>query len=208
MKRTAAILTAGALLASGSAWAKDYGDAGTIEIGGNVSFGSSTTKFTETESAIPGDQDTVDETGTAIDVSPEVTFFLLPGLALFGNLGLGMSTTDDKLDDSKTTGQDMRVGVGAGYLLPIGKSRIGPAARLNYISESETDDSGGTKTETTLTGQGVTVAGVAKLPIGGGGVITAALFVDYAMLAADADGAKADVTRTTIGTSVGVSIWF
>ena len=51
-------------------------------------------------------------------------------------------------------------------------------------------------------------SGVAKLPIGGGGVITAALFVDYDMLKEDFEGAKADITRTTIGTSVGVSVWF
>lgn len=208
MKRTAAILTAGALLASGSALAKDYGDAGTIEVGGTVGFGSSTTKMHETESAVPGDQDTVDESSTTIDLSPEVTFYLLPGLALLGSIGIGMDSTDDKLDDSKNSSQDMRIGVGAGYLLPIGKSRIGPAARLNYISGTDTDDDGTTKTETKVTGQGVTVAGVAKLPIGGGGVITAALFMDYDMLKSDTEGSKADVTRTTIGTSVGVSIWF
>lgn len=208
MKRTAAILTAGALLASGSAWAKDYGDAGTIEVGGTASFGSRTTKLTESESSIPGDQDVADETSTTIDISPEVTFYLLPGLALLGSIGIGTDSTDDKAFDNKSTSQSMNVGVGAGYFLPIGKARIGPGARLKYISETQTDDDGTSKEEATLTGQGVTVAGVAKLPIGGGGVITAALFMDYDMLKADSDGAKADVTRTTVGTSVGVSIWF
>ena len=208
MKKVAAMVVAGTLMASGSAMAKDYGDAGTIELGGTVAFGSSTTKMTESESAIPGDQDTVDESATEIAIQPELTFYLLPGLALLGSVGVGMESFDNKLDDSKQTTQTLNVGVGAGYFLPIGKSRIGPGVRLKYISETDKFDDGTDETESTLAGQGVTVAGIVKLPIGGGGVITGSLYVDYDMLKADDDGAKADVTRTTIGTAVGVSVWF
>ena len=205
MKRLTAILIVGAVFASASAWAKEYGDAGTIEVGGTVAFGSRTTKLTDKDT----DEDAVDESSTTIDVSPEVSYFVMPGVAVLGRIGIGMTDTDDKLFDEKSSSQDMEIGVGGAYLLNLGKARVGPGLLVRYISETEAfeDDTG--EDETTLTGQGVTAGGLLKLPIGGGGVITAALFLDYDMLQAEFEGGgEADVTRMTFGTTVGASIWF
>lgn len=188
---------AASLLAAAPASARDYGEAGTIELGGGLSIGNTTQDFDN------GGKDT----RTDITISPEVGYFVMDGLIVLGTLGLGMSSVDYE-GDEKDESTDISVGAGAGYLLPVGIARIGPAARVRYIMDEFKSTSGGTTSTTDVTGMGFDIAGVAKLPVGSGGVITASLFYSMENLTAKSGGAEGDLDRTAIGTSVGFSIFF
>lgn len=214
MKRNVtAVLVTGALLASGSAFAKDYGDAGTIELGGNLQFLSSTTKLEDDEGVLTSK---TDRTATDMQIGPSISYYLAGGLPIIADIGIGMESSKDNEDDSTEDTQTIRFAVGSGYFLKIGAARIGPAALIGYRSETtktkDDDGAGGTvESETTYTGQELVAGGVAKLPIGGGGVITAALFLQYGMgeeEIKDAPGDPTEVTTVGFGTSIGVSVWF
>jgi len=206
MKRASTILMAGALLASGSAYAKDYGDSGTIELGGNLQFVSSSSKTEDKDINFK-----TDNSSTDITLEPEVSFFLLGGLPLFVGLELGMNSSKDNEAETSQDTTKFGLNLGTGYLVKIGKARIGPAVALGFSQETRKSDNGpGADSEVTRSGPGVTIAGLAKLPIGSGGVITAGLFVENQMLTEkikDVDN-EADVTTLSFGTSIGVSVFF
>ena len=205
MKRLASVLAAATLLASGSAHAKDYGDAGVIEIGGSVGFSNTTTTMTDDDS----DEDVVDETSTGISISPDIYYYLAPGLPLVASLSLGMDSTKDEIFEETTNDTDVEAAIGAGYLVPVGKARIGPLAQAKFISRSSKSDSDEFgDSESTQSGPGVRLAGVAKMPVESGGVITAGLFVDYNMLAYESEGYESDITEMNIGVAVGFGVWF
>lgn len=204
MKRLTTVVALTTMLCSGSAWAKEYGDAGTIDITGNVRFAQTTTKMTETET----DADTEDNSSTDIELMPEVAFFLLPGVAILGSLELSQDSFKDNLDDSSSTSQDMAVRVGGAYLLSVGTARIGPALRVGYITTNTKEEFGGDDSEAKTSGPTVQLGGLMKLPIGSGGVVTAALTAEQEMLTFDFDGNEGDQTNTTLGLSLGVGIYF
>ena len=206
MRRVATVIATGLLLSSGSALAKDYGDAGTIELGGNVFFESTSTKLEDDDNNFK-----TDESGTDITLAPDVFYYLMPGLPIIGGIELGMENQKDNEDDSTSATTGFGVGVGTGYFVKVGAARLGPAAQLRFSQETtKTDDGAGVETETTLSGPGVRLGALAKLPIGSGGVITAGLFMNYDTLkekVKDVDG-ETDVTSMSFGTTVGVSVWF
>ena len=205
MKRASAILMAGALLASGSTNAKDYGDAGTIELGGNLSFVSASSKTEDKDINFK-----TDNSSTDVSLEPEISYFLIGGLPLFVGLDVGMNSSKDNEADTTEDTTGFGLNLGTGYLLKIGKARLGPAISLGFSQETTKVDDGTNETERTRSGPGVTVAGLAKLPIGSGGVITAGLFVENKMHTEkikDVDG-EADITTLSFGTSIGVSVFF
>ena len=205
MKRI--ILAAGLMLTSTTALAKDYGDSGTIEIGGDVSFASTASKTEDKD--VDFKQDT---SGTAMELQPSLYYYLLDGLPLIVSLELSSeSSTDNESDPKETdTTTGFGIGLGTGYFLKVGKARIGPAISFGFGNETQTSKAGSAETEVTRSGPEVTIGGLAKLPVGTGGVITAGLFIEQEMQkekVKDVDG-EADVTTTSIGTSVGFSVFF
>ena len=205
MKRLTTILMTGALLGSGTAWAKDYGDSGTIDLSGNFGFTQRTVKMTETET----DADSLDDTNTDIEIQPEVAFFLLPGLAILGSASVSQSTLKDNLEDDTSSDQRISIQAGGGYLLGVGTARLGPFLKVGFIQGSSKSDFGGTDAEDTYSGPSVQLGGAMKLPVGSGGVITAALMLEQNMLKYEYEGGvEADVTETGVIMSLGVGVWF
>ena len=196
------------LLVTGSASAKEYGKVGTIELGGTFAGGSTTSDFDEGDVLAESK-----ETQTDIQIRPGIGFFLVPGIALVGELGLETRSLKVDGSDRIDNTQDISLAVGGALLLPVGKARIGPQLMLAYTSNtSKVDDGAGNETTQTYTGPGVRIAGVAKMPVGEGGVITAGLFAEYDTLAGkfEQGGIEADSERidTGFGTLVGFSIYF
>lgn len=205
--RRMAFLAAGLMLTSTTALAKDYGDSGTIEIGGDVSFASTSSKTEDKDVDFKQDS-----SGTAMEVQPSLYYYLLDGLPLIVSLELtSESSTDNESDPKETdTTTGFGLGLGTGYFLKIGKARIGPAISLGFANETQKSKAGSAETEVTRSGPEVTIGGLAKLPVGTGGVITAGLFIENEMQTEkvkDVDG-EAEVNTLSIGTSVGFSVWF
>lgn len=205
MKRSIMLFASGLLLTSGSALAKDYGDAGTIELGGDFVFTSSSAKLEDDDTGFK-----TDNTGTDLEIAPSAYYYLIDGLPLIVSLELGMSSDTDNESSPKETDttQGFGLGLGTGYFVKVGKARIGPAISLGFSTETQKSDSD--DSEITRSGPEVTIAGLAKLPIGTGGVITAGLFIENEMQTEkvkDVDG-EADVNTLSIGTSIGFSVFF
>lgn len=200
MRLMAAVAIA-TLAAPASVHAKEYGKAGTIELGGSFSAGTSTVELEDDAG------DKTKTTNSGLSIGPDVGFFLLPGIELIGALRLGYEIEDD--DTVTDTTSSLGLGVGGGILLPVGRARIGPQMLLTYTSQTQTskDTSDDTETEVTFVGPGVRLQGVAKLPIGEGGIITAGLYMEYFELeiGGDADDTQ---THTEFGTAVGFSVYF
>lgn len=198
MRKILVPMVAAALAFPAVASAKDYATAGVIEVGGRVAFESRTTT---TEIDAPG-VDPIEASSTILELSPEVTYFLMDQLGLVGALVFQSdSTTVDDGDPVTATATGLQVG--ANYLFPVSSLHVGPELRLGFLSMG-TDD--GTNSETTA-GPAISVGGVAKVPFGGGGVLGVGLGLDMHMGTVSADpDPGVDITRNT--TSFGLNTSF
>lgn len=182
------------LLGAGTAHAREYGKFGTVEIGGAFNAAQTTADY--------GDEGGGTTTTLGGTVQPFAGLFVLPGVQVFANAELGYANVKAEGDQDGTTSQTMGGGVGGAVLIGIGRARLGPSLAIRYVEESITLE-GGDKTNV-RTGPGAEVAGVAKLQIGGGGIVTIAVFAGHDLLEDEVDS----FTRTTIGTRGGFSIYF
>lgn len=181
------------VLSAGSAHAREYGKFGTVEIGGSFNAAQTTADY--------GDEGGTTTTlgGT---VQPFAGLFVLPGVQVFANAELGYANVKAEGDQDGSTSQTMAGGVGGAVLIGIGRARLGPSLGIRYVEETFTPE-GGEKANVRV-GPGAELAGVAKLQVGGGGIITVAVFAAHDLLEDEADS----FTRTTVGTRGGFSIYF
>jgi hypothetical protein len=191
MKRV--ILAAAILALPTAAHAKDYADAGTVEVGGTFGFSSDSTDFDK------GGKDTQ----TDMTISPSIGYFVIPGLE--ANIGVNIDNSTDKPDGgTKTTDTTFTPNLGAAYFVGAGPVKVGPAIQLDIINESHKD--GGTTVKRTGTGIGAGL--LAKAPVSAGGVITAGLVFSQDSVTDKSGGASDKGKITTFGTIVGFSVFF
>ena len=207
MKR---ILLLSALALPAIASAEDYAKPGQLEAGGVFGIQNNT------ETRKPDGGDEVDTTTTSIQIEPQVGYFITDGLELIGALQVinQSSKVEDGDPESLTV---IGLGAGAGYFLNLGIARIGPQAILRFASADATFQVP-LIGEVDLTEQrmGAQVGAFAKVPIGGGGVISAGLAIDYDNVARAFDastippGEELEPTGTsqTIGIRVGYFVFF
>lgn len=182
-----------ALLAGGrEARAAEYGDFGTIEIGGSFAAASTTADFGDAG----GKTTTLGGT-----VQPFAGLFVLPACQVFATAELGYSQVTPDGGDSVTS-QVMGGGVGGALLIGFGRARLGPALSVRYVQETLTPE--GEEAIHVRSGPGAEAAAMAKLQIGGGGIVTISVFASHDMLEDETD----DFTRTAIGTRGAFSIFF
>lgn len=192
---------ASALLLARPALAADgeYGTPGTIEVGGSMAIVS--------QSEDPEGGETIDI--MTILLQPAVGYFVSDGFQLIGQLPVQNSKFDAGAIEATLT--TIGLGAGAAYLFPVGGAHVGPQFVARY-SMTTVDYSGAIDLKLEDAGPGANVAVVAKVPVGGGGVIGASLFFDYTQVSRDVSsgGASAsdDGTITGIGTAVTFNVFF
>lgn len=193
MKLVPVALAAAFLLSAGTAHAREYGKFGTVEIGGSFNAAQTTTDF--------GDEGGKSTTlgGT---VQPFAGIFVLPGVQVFANAEVGYANVKAEGEDEGATSQIMAGGAGGAVLIGIGRARLGPSLAVRYVEETFTPP-GGDAVDVRV-GPGAEAAALAKLQIGGGGIITVAVFASHDLLENESDG----FSRTTVGTRGGFSIYF
>jgi hypothetical protein len=188
-----ALLTLAILALPAAASAKEYGSAGTIEVGGTFGFSSDTTDFDK------GGKDTT----TDMTISPSIGYFVIPGLE--ANIGVDIDNSTDKPEGgTKTTDTTFTPNLGAAYFVAAGPVKVGPAVQLSIINES--NKASGTTIKRTGTGLGAGL--LAKAPVSQGGVITAGLVFSQDSVTDKSGGASAKGTITRFGTIVGFSVFF
>ena len=190
-----------ALLAAAPAAAADgdYGTTGILEVGGSFAIVS--------QSEDPEGGTTTDLTG--IDLSPTIGYFVSDGLQIIGQLPVQNFRVDGGGDKASVT--NIGVGVGAAYLFQAANAHVGPQFVARYFM-STIDVSGTFDAKIEDSGPGANVALVAKVPVGGGGVLGASLFMDYMQVSRDIEFAgisgSDDGTVTSLGTAVTFSVFF
>ena len=210
MRKATLLLCAGMLLSATSARAemageggKEYGKAGIIDFGATFSGGTTTTEYDDAGEA----NDT-----TSVILAPTVAYFLIDSLALVGQLSVGIVNQDEGGVKVDATG--FGLGLGAAYLVNLGALHAGPAVLLRYDTLNAKVDLGpGLKGDFEESGPGATIAAIGKLPVGGGGLINLSLYYTQRMIDQSIDlgpALKSDDSGTdsTIGTSVGFSVYF
>lgn len=188
----AAAAFACALLATRDAQAGDYGDFGTIEIGGSFSAASTTADFGDTGGKT---------TTLAGTLQPFAGLFVLPACQVFATAEIGYSQVTPDGGDSITS-QVMGGGIGGALLLGFGRARVGPALSVRYVQETLTPE--GEEAIHVRSGPGAEAAAMAKLQIGGGGIVTVSVFASHDILEDETD----NFSRTAIGTRGAFSIFF
>lgn len=190
--------------------AEDYASPGQLEAGGLFGIQS------QTETRKPDGGDEFDTVTTSIQIQPQVGYFITNGLELIG--ALQVQTFSEKVDDGDpTTFTAIGLGAGAGYFVNLGVARVGPQMIVRIVNLSAKVQSA-TIGEIDFTDQriGAQVGAFAKVPVGGGGVISAGLALDYDNVAQtfDADiippGEELEPTGTaqTIGVRFGYFVYF
>jgi len=180
-----------------------YGDKGTIEVGGLLGFESVHSDF-----KTAGKQDE-----TLFAVEPQVGMFISPGAELLVQLDF----VSDALKPEGGSGTSISLfggGVGGDYLVKTGSVFVGPELILQYANASGKFDFGppvGT-VNFTQSGPGATAGLLAKLPLGGGGVVTLGASYQYQSLSFKLSSSGASETQSgtmgAFGTSVGYSVYF
>lgn len=196
-----AALAATSVLTSPPVSAREYGEAGTVEIGGALSIGNNRTNL----------DDSGTTTATAVVLAPSIGYFVADGLSLIGTVSISTSSADYEGGEDSSTG--IGVGAGGGYFFPAGAARLGPVALLRYGSNSlsqQADGGGDLSLETS--GTGFEVGMQVKVPVGGGGVFTGGLGMQFANVDAEVEfngmtGSDSG-TATAIGTSLGFTVFF
>ena len=180
------------LLAGREARAGEYGDFGTIEIGGSFSAASTTADFGDAGGK------TTTMAGT---LQPFAGLFVLPACQVFatGEIGYSQVTPDG---GESLTSQTVGAGLGGALLIGFGRARLGPALSVRYVQETLTPE--GQDAIHVRSGPGAEAAAMAKLRIGGGGIVTISVFASHDMLEDETD----DFTRTAVGTRGAFSIYF
>jgi hypothetical protein len=147
-------------------------------------------------------------------LAPQIGYFLSPGIQIVGQLTVGSDAVKPK-GGSTTSFTLLGVGVGGAYFVKAGTVMVGPEVLLQYQDLSgKLPDPFGTGSDLTITqsGPGGELALVAKMPLGGGGVITAGADYQYLSLSQDAKlgGVKQSDSGTAgnFGTFVGFSVYF
>lgn len=202
---TAILTLAFALPAEAREKAGEYGSAGQLEAGGSFGIASVRDEF-----------DSGDSTSLAIVVNPQVGYFVADGFELIGALGLvSVSQTDDDGagGESDISATQIGLGAGAGYFLKVGGARLGPQLLLQFVQlDGSLDIAGFGEVDVKNQDIGMSASFQAKVPVGGGGVITAGIGAQFAnvtqevsfgALSADSDG-----TSFGIETSVGFLVFF
>jgi hypothetical protein len=177
--------------------ANEYGEPGTIEVGGELTAGTQTTKVKN-----GGKQD-----ATLVQLSPEVGYYVSEGLVLLGQLPIQSISGKDETG-TKVTLTGIGIGAGAGYFIKAGTAHIGPSVLAQY--QSQNIKFGDIKLDDTR--PGATVRLTANLPVGHGGLISAGVHFDYASVdqkvTATGLSVKDKGTATAFGTTVGFLVWF
>lgn len=194
MRKYSILVVAAVLGFPAMAFAGEYGTAGVIEVGGEVSL-----QNTSTATKPKGGSEST-STETAIRIAPEVGYFLMDQLELIGALRISSSSTGG--DGAKSSSSGFGLGVGAAYLIPLGGIHAGPRATLGFGSDSFSSGSGASKFKASSSGPEINLGGVAKVPFGTGGILGAGLNITYApkSLGGDFKG-----TQTTTGFGLGTS---
>lgn len=97
--------------------------------------------------------------------------------------------------------------------MDLGSLFVGPALVVRYDTVSAKIDAGVLEGDFEESGPGATAAVLGKLPVGGGGLINLSLYYTHRMIDTSFDlgpGLSGDDSGTdsTIGTSVGFSVYF
>lgn len=206
MHKIPVLMVAAALAFPAVASAKDYATAGVIEVGGAIGFSS--TAVTQDVDA-PGAEATTTTT-TSIELSPEVTYFLMDQLGLVGALVIDMNSTDFDGDATAST-NTIGLQVGAQYLFPVSNLHVGPDVRLGFMNIASSNDFGGSDSSSTTSGPAISIGGVAKVPFGGGGVLGVGLGLDMLMGSTTTDpdaGVDISTTVTDIGLSTSFTVFW
>lgn len=179
----------------------EYGDPGVIELGGTLAFQNTNTDFKSNGK----------QSETLAVLAPQVGYFLSPGIQLIGQLTVGSESIKPKGGDA-TTATLLGLGVGGAYFVKAGTVMVGPELLLQYQDLAVKFPLGGSSINVTQTGPGGELALVAKMPVGGGGIITAGADYQYLSLSQDAKsgGVKQSDSGTegAFGTFVGFSVYF
>lgn len=184
---------------------KEFGDKGTVELGGefDISSGSNDVKFEGSPSSTTNSTD--------VNVGPRVGYFVADGVEVLGLVNVGFEVDDFEGDD-KDQANTFSIGAGGAYLVKAGTMRIGPQLSLAYLQSKISSEDAGGSTDITFSGPLFDIRGVAKVPVGGGGLISIGLGLTYGTLGVDIEsgGASADGDLTFInyGTNVGFSVFF
>ena len=196
-----------ALAFPAAAAAREYGDAGTIDVTGGLEIGSTSTtleeKDTETE---------IEDTNTIVGITPSVIWYPIDGLGVLGSISMDSNSDTRKVegnDETTNSTTSFELGVGAGYLFKVGKVRMGPALTLKIANQSTTSDDGTDETTEKASGAGFELAAVIKLPVGTGGVVTTGLFLESLALTTEPeDGPEDELSKVSLGMFFGVGIYF
>lgn len=184
----------------------EYGSAGQLEAGGSFAIASIRTEL---------DDAGAERSATAIILSPIVGYYVAPGFELIGQLGVASVTgteNDGAGNEADVTLTSISLAAGAGYFLPIGGARVGPQLLLRFANETIGFEFGGGEIEITSQNVGAEAGVFAKVPVGGGGVITAGIAAQFANLTQEVEfgGVSGDADGTGFGlqTSVGFLVFF
>ncbi len=199
MRGPKAILVAVAMLpVAPAAEAKEYGATGTLELGGALNAGRTTQDF----------EDNTEGSRTFVRVSPMVGLFLLPGIQLVATGEWANESETFPGDEGSSEARHVGLGAGGAILLPFGKARLGPQLLLHGNKVEIETKVGDETVDVEGTGPGASLSGVVKLPIGSGGILEGALVFRSDLLEYESGGSSVKSSRTSIGTRVGVSLYF
>ena len=199
MRKILGLTVAASLAFPAVASAKDYATAGVIEVGGRVAF-SNTSVSREVDA--PG-AEAEEETITDMELSPEVTYFLMDQLGLVGALTFATTSLSEAEVSSSTVGLQ----VGAQYLFPVSSLHVGPDVRLGFAQQ--TTEFGDAKE--TVSGPAISIGGVAKVPFGEGGILGVGLGLDMLMGSVTQDpdpGVDITENQTGFGLSTSFSVYW
>ena len=203
----AAVLLASVVVSRDARADEKYGTAGQLEAGGLFGIFNSTEE--ETLDA-PGDP-TITTTRTTVAVQPQVGYYVSDGLELIGALelvNLSEKVEQEGLGETEQSGTIIGLGAGGGYFFGAGNLRLGPQMILKFQTiDFETD-----LFEVGQTAVGANLGVFAKVAVGGGGVLSAGLALDYlqATRKVEFGGAddEQDGTITNVGARVGFFVFF
>ena len=173
----------------------DYGQPGTIEVGGTVSFSSGSTTIKP-----KGGGSSQTDTTTTIFFGPTGGYFLTDSVELLGDIVYGSSSDKISGGGGTTSSSVIALRVGGGYYFAAGDSgmKVGPDLKIGFASVSD-DFGGGNKADAAGL---VALPGVTfKAPMGKdkGAVLSAGLHYDYESLSGKdkSAGGSVDVTNNT-----------
>jgi hypothetical protein len=196
------LLTAALCSFALSAHAKQFGDSGTIEIGGSFSFQNGTTKIE------PEQGDAIEYDTQEMRVAPTVGFFF--GKKIEGVARLSLVNVSSDASGTKSSGSGAGVDAGFAYLINIGAMRAGPQLLVGYSTSSSKSDLA--DSEYSEAGPGAEIGAVLKVPFGAGAVLGAGVGFRYDMSTYENDVggtvSKGEATSTDLAVSASFGVFF